>query len=143
MILVDVNVIVYAAMRSAVDHVRYRAWLERSLEGDEPVAVSDVVLSGFVRVVTNPRVFRQPLSTTDAFAFADRLRGQPNVITIAPGPRHWEIFRRLCNASAAKGNLVADAYLAALAIEAGCEWVTTDRDFARFEGLRWSHPLAS
>lgn len=143
MILLDINVIVYAAMKSAVDHEAYRTWLERALGGYEPVGVTDVVLSGFVRIVTNPRVFRQPLSATDAFAFVDALRGQPNVIRIAPGPRHWELFRALCTALSAKGNLVADAYLAALAIEAGCEWITTDRDFARFEGLRWRHPLAA
>jgi predicted nucleic acid-binding protein len=69
------------------------------------------------------------------------LREQPNRVQLEPGPRHWEIFERLCRESGAKGNLVADAYLAALAIESGCEWVTTDRDYSRFKGLRWRHPL--
>lgn len=143
MILVDVNVIIYAAMTSAVDHETYRGWLDGALDGYEQVAVADVVLSGFVRIVTNPRTFREPLRATEAFAFVDALQSHPNVVRIAPGPRHWDIFRGLCVASLAKGNLVADAYLAALAIEAGCEWITTDRDFARFERLRWRHPLAS
>lgn len=73
----------------------------------------------------------------DALAFAAQLREPPNCVPVAPGPRHWEIFRRLCTESGVKGNLVPDAYLAALAIESGCEWVTTDRDFGRFTGLRW------
>jgi toxin-antitoxin system PIN domain toxin len=77
-----------------------------------------------------------------ALAFADALRAQPNAVVVAPGDRHWGIFRQLCIGAGAKGNLVADAYLAALAIESGSEWITTDRDFSRFAGLRWRHPLA-
>jgi toxin-antitoxin system PIN domain toxin len=77
-----------------------------------------------------------------ALAFVETLRGQPNCVLVSPGPRHWEIFRELCERAGAKGNLVADAYHAATAIEHGCEWITTDRDYARFPGLRWRHPLA-
>lgn len=69
------------------------------------------------------------------------LRGQPNCSVITPGPRHWEIYRRLCQAAAIKGNLVPDAYLAALALESGSEWITTDRDYHRSLGLRVRHPL--
>ena len=76
----------------------------------------------------------------DALAFAAQLREQPNAVPVAPGARHWDIFQRLCTASAVRGNLAPDAYLAALAIESGCEWVTTDRDFARFDGLRIRSP---
>ena len=76
----------------------------------------------------------------DALAFAAQLREQPNAVLVAPGARHWDIFQRLCIASAVRGNLVPDAYLAALAIESGCEWVTADRDFARFDGLRIRAP---
>lgn len=76
-----------------------------------------------------------------ALRFVGGLRAQPNAVVIAPGRRHWEIFSRLCREVEAKANLVADAYLAALAIESGSEWITTDRDFARFRGLRWRHPL--
>lgn len=76
-----------------------------------------------------------------ALEFVDRLREQPNTVLVAPAARHWDIFSRLCHATSAKGNLVADAYLAALAIETGSEWITTDRDYARFPGLRWRHPL--
>jgi toxin-antitoxin system PIN domain toxin len=99
-------------------------------------------LSGFVRVATHPRIFDPPASTSAALAFADALRSQPNAVLVAPGSRHWEVFGRLCRAAGAKGNLVPDAYLAALAIESGSEWITTDRDFSRFAGLRWRHPLA-
>lgn len=91
--------------------------------------------------MTHPRVFSPPTPIERALEFADALRGQPNCVVLAPGPRHWDIFTRLCRAVGAKGNLVPDAYLAALAIETGSEWVTTDRDYSRFPGLRWRHPL--
>jgi hypothetical protein len=86
-------------------------------------------------------VFRQPTPLGTALAFAELLRSQPNCVPVAPGPRHWDIFTQLCRAAGVKGNLVPDAYLAALAIESGSEWITTDRDFGRFRGLRWRHPL--
>jgi hypothetical protein len=97
-------------------------------------------LSGFARVVTHPKVFKRPSSAADAFAFAQQLRDQPNCVRVEPGPRHWDLFRRLCLDAGVKGNLVPDAYLAAIAIESGCEWISTDRDFSRFSGLRWRHP---
>lgn len=109
---------------------------------DEPVGLSEFVLSGFVRVATHPRVFSPPAPIERALEFANALRAQPNAVVVSPGARHWEIFERLCLGAGAKGNLVADAYLAALAIESGSEWITTDRDFSRFPGLRWRHPLA-
>lgn len=142
MILPDVNVLVYAFRDAAPDHRRYRAWLEERLSAQEPVGLSELVLAGMVRVLTHPRVFSPPTPVDRALQFADALRSRPNAVLMAPGPRHWEIFVRLCVAAGAKGNLVADAYHAALAVEHGCEWVTTDRDFARFPGLRWRHPLA-
>lgn len=76
-----------------------------------------------------------------ALAFADALRNQTNCVVVHPGGRHWDIFTRLCRMGGVKGNLVPDAYLAALAIESGSEWVTTDRDYSRFPGLSWRHPL--
>ena len=133
--------LVYAARRDASDHERYRAWLEECLASDEPFGVASIVLSGFVRVVTHPRIFESPSSVPIALSFVDAIRDAPNAVPIEPGPRHWDLFERLCLDGGAKGNLVADAYLAALAIESGCEWITTDRDFARFPGLRWRHPL--
>jgi len=118
-----------------------RAWLQAALIGDEPVAISELVLSGFVRIVTHPRVFDPPDDVPSALAFADAVLAQPAAVRVAPGENHWRIFSDLCRAVDARGNLVPDAYLAALAIELGAELVSTDRDFARFRGLRWRHPL--
>jgi toxin-antitoxin system PIN domain toxin len=103
--------------------------------------MSDIVLSGFLRIVTNPRVFDPPSSVEDALSFADRVRQAPNCVPIAPGDRHWQIFSGLCRASGVRGNLVPDAYFAALAIESGSEWITNDGDYARFPGLRWRRPF--
>ena len=141
MLLCDVNVLVYAHRKDSQAHAVCRAWLETLVNGDEAFGTSELVLSGFVRVVTHPKVFAHPSPLADALTFAGQLRGQDNAIPIAPGPRHWEIFQRLCLAHAVRGSLVPDAYLAAMAIESGCEWVTTDRDFSRFEGLRIRNPL--
>jgi toxin-antitoxin system PIN domain toxin len=105
------------------------------------VGVSELVLSGFVRVVTHPRVFDPPDSVEAALAFANAVLSQPAAVPVVPGERHWGIFEGLCRLAGARGNLVPDAYLAALAIEAGAEFITTDRDFSRFPGLRWRHPL--
>ncbi len=141
MLLVDVNVLIYAHREDAADHRDYRKWLESMVRSEESFAVNDLILSGFLRVVTHPRVFDPPTPLKTAMAFAEAMRSQPNSVAVAPGARHWEIFSRLCLAAGAKGNLIPDAYLAALAIESGCEWITTDRDYSRFPGLRWRHPL--
>lgn len=142
MILIDVNVLVYAHRADAPNHAAFRSWLAAVVAGDEAFGMSDLVLSGFVRIVTHPRIFDPPSELSDALAFCRDLRRQPNCVRVEPGPRHWEIFVRLCREHGAKGNLVADAYLAALALESGSEWITTDRDYARFAPLRWRHPLA-
>lgn len=93
--------------------------------------------------MTHPRVFREPTRSEAALAFCEAVRSGPNAVPLSPGPRHWEIFTRLCAESGARGNLVPDAFLAALAIETGSEWITTDRDYARFPGLRIRHPLVN
>lgn len=141
MILTDVNVLVYAHRQDAAEHSAYRSWLESAINSDQAYGLSDVVLSGFLRVVTHPRVFAAASPLADALKFVQQLRVRPNAVLIQPGPRHWEIFERLCKSASARGNLVADAFLAALAIESGSEWITTDRDFSRFPGLTWRHPL--
>lgn len=142
MILCDVNVLVYAHREDAVDHERYATWLDDALDSEQAYGLSELVLSRFVRIVTNRRMVEVPATIGEALAFANELREQPNAVLLAPGPRHWRIFERLCRDAGATGNLVPDAYLAALAIEHGAELATTDRDFARFPGLRWRHPLA-
>ena len=141
MLLVDVNILVYAHREDAVRHTDYRAWLEALLGGETSFGMADLVLSGFVRIVTHPRVFDPPTPIEEALGFAETVRESPNRVDVRPGPRHWEIFARLCRDTGAKGNLVPDAYLAALAIESGSEWITTDGDYARFSGLLWRHPL--
>jgi hypothetical protein len=139
--LVDVNVLVHAFRADAPGHAAHRAWVEALVGSDEAYAVSDHVLAGFLRVVTHPRVFHPPTPIAPALAFAHAFRERGNAVLVAPGARHWSVFTKLCREAAARGNLVPDAWLAALAIESGCEFVTTDRDYARFPGLRWRHPL--
>ena len=143
MILFDVNVLVYAHREDAPDHGVYRAWLEGVINGDQAYGIADLVLSGFLRVVTHPKVFSPPSTMTEALAFAAEIRNQPNCVPINPGARHWQIFEGLCRAAGIKGNLVPDAYFAALAIESGSEWITTDRDYARFTSLNWRHPFGT
>lgn len=140
--LVDVNVLVYAFRSDSPDHARYAEWLERLVNSDEAYAVSDLVLSGFLRIVTHPRVFNPPTPVPEALKFATAFRQQPSAVLVAPGPRHWRIFTRLCREAETRGNMVPDAYLAALAIETSSEFITTDRDYARFPDLRWRHPLS-
>ena len=142
MILPDVNVLVYAYRADAPRHERYRNWLESVLGGREAYGICDLVLAGFARIVTHPRVFSPPSPTAHALQFADVLRSHPNCVQVAPGERHWDIFTGLCRYAKVKGNLVSDAYLAALAIESGSEWITSDRDYSRFPGLRWRDPGA-
>jgi toxin-antitoxin system PIN domain toxin len=139
--LPDVNVLVYAHRDDLPQHKACHGWLTGLLNGDETYAVTDVVINGFLRLVTNPRVFRDPTPLENALAVAHQVRNQPHGLVVSPGPRHWAIFTRLCRHARATGGLVADAYLAAIAIEHGCEFVTLDRDFARFSGLRLSSPL--
>ena len=141
MVLIDVNVLVYAHREDAPDHRAYREWLEGTIGSDHAYGLADIVLSGFLRIVTHQRVFKPPSSIGAALGFAHEVRDQPNRIGVAPGPRHWELFVRLCRAPGIRGNLVPDGWLAALAIESGTELITTDGDYARFPGLRWRHPL--
>ncbi|HUF38583.1 MAG TPA: type II toxin-antitoxin system VapC family toxin [Anaerolineales bacterium] len=141
MVLPDVNVLVHAHREDAPGHLIFRGWLEGVINGPQAYGYSDLVVSGFLRIVTHPRIFSRPTDLKSASAFTEIIRSQPNAVPISPGPRHWEIFSDLCRKAGAKGNLVPDAFLAALAIESGSEWITTDRDYSRFAGLKWRHPL--
>ena len=139
--LLDVNVLIYAFREESQDHLRYRTWLEQLMASGDSFAVAELVLSSFLRIVTNDRIFRPGAPWQVANAFVETIRTQPGYARIAPGPQHWQAFVQLCESSGATADLVADAYHAALAIEHGCEWVTADKHFARFPGLRWRHPL--
>lgn len=140
MVLLDVNVLVSAMREDAPRHEPLKGYVERLRRAPEPFGVSELVLSGVLRVLTHPRVFVPPTPPHVARAWVDALRATPNVVIVAPGPRHWDIFIGLLEQSSAIGNLVADAWHAALAIEHGCEWISDDADFARFPGLRWRRP---
>jgi uncharacterized protein len=135
-------VLVYAQRGGTPEHDEIGSWLQEVANGRAPFCLSTLVLSGALRVLTHPRVFANPTPLEDALAFVQALRERPNCVEIAPGPRHWSIFGELCRATDATGNEIPDAYLAALAIESGSEWITTDAGFSRFAGLRFSHPLA-
>jgi hypothetical protein len=138
--MLDVNVLVYAHREESPSHERYAEWLIRLANGPEPFALSELTLHGFVRIVTNPRIFEPPSTAAQAFRFIDAILARHTCSLIRPGPRHWGIFRQLCEGGRLKGKIVADAVHAALAIESGCEWVTADTDFARFSPLlRWQH----
>ena len=141
MILPDVNVLVYVHREDAPDHHAFSRWWEVQIASDEAIGMSDLVLSGFLRIVTHPRIFDPPTPLETALQFVEEVRSLPNYVTVSPGPRHWDIFTRLSRTAKAKGNLIPDAYFASLAIESGSEWITADRDYARFPGLRWRHPF--
>ena len=142
MLLPDVNILTYAHRVESPEHERYAEWLTKVAEGPEPFALSELGASGFVRIVTNPKIWQEPTTTEDALQFIQRLRARSNARLLTHGPASWDIFARLCLAARARGKLVADAYHAALAIEHGCELITADANFGRFPGLRQRHPLS-
>jgi toxin-antitoxin system PIN domain toxin len=141
LILPDANVLIYAFRADSEQHDEYRAWLESAINGSAAYGVAPQVLASVIRISTHPRIFVRPSASRDAFEFSLVLLEQPNATVITPGERHWQIFEALCRESKATGNLVQDAWFAALAIESGCQWITTDRDYARFKGLSWRTPL--
>jgi uncharacterized protein len=141
-ILPDVNVLIYAFRKDVPQYDLCRAWLNGVVAGEPRFGVSPMTLAALVRVTTNTRTHPEPSSLEEAFGFCEDLLGQPHCQVVVPGDRHWEIFKRLCVETNTRGSRVTDAWFAALAIEWGCEWITMDRDYARFSGLKWSIPAA-
>jgi len=141
--LPDINVLIYAHREDSPEHERYAAWLDRLVNSAAPYALSSVTLGGFLRLVTNPRIFQPATPMALALAFCHQLLSRANAAFLQPGARHWPIMVDLIEQSNCRGAMVSDAYLAALTIEHGCELITADGDFARFPNLRWRHPLAS
>jgi len=141
-LLFDVNVWIYAHREETEKHKQYRAFVESVLVNDSAYGVSPHVLSSFLRIVTHPKVFDPPTPLEIAIQFANEILLQPDVVVVSPGSRHWDIFIELCKSVEAKGNLIPDAYFAAMVIESGCTWVSADRDYARFPNLVWKHPLS-
>ena len=132
----DVNVLVSAFREDAVHHERCRRWLVEALSGRDRVGLFELVLSGVLRVLTHPRIFHPPTPGAAAIAFVDALLAQPASMALRPGGAHWRIFRGMSETLQLRGNRIPDAYHAALAIEHGCEWVTLDRGFSAYSGLR-------
>ena len=141
MIACDVNVLLNAQNVALPKQQEYFDWLENALNGSVPVGIPSLVFSGYLRIITNHKVFSRFMHPEEALEIIASMRTAPAFVPLEPGPRHWEIFTELCRKADAKGNLVPDAYLAAIAIEHGCEWITADRGFGRYPGLRWRHPL--
>lgn len=140
MLMPDVNILVNAHRTEAKGHAKYAKWLVDVINANEPFAISEIVLSGFIRICTNPKIFKPATSIKVVFEFIDSITEQPNCCLFRPGNRHWGIFRELCEQYDVQGKLVADAYHAALAIEYGCEWVSADTDFQIFaKSLRWQY----
>lgn len=141
MIAPDINVLLYAFREESDRHTEYRAWLNQALIGADRLALFEPVLAGVLRIATHPAIYRPPAPRALVESFVDACLGSPTAIPLRAQERHWELFRELCTRADCRGNLVQDAYLAALALEHNCTYITTDRDYSRFPRLRWQHPL--
>lgn len=141
MILVDANILLYAEDALSPRHRKAREWWDAQMSGAAPVCLCWTVLAAFIRISTNPRVFERPLSVDAALARVQSWLDQPCVRVIQPTERHWALFQRMLRDGQASANLVTDAHLAALAMEYGCELISTDADFSRFPRLKWRNPL--
>ena len=142
MIVVDVNLLLYATFMPFAQHEAARAWFEKALNGHDQMLLPGVSVFGFVRIATNPRVFEKPLRIEEALSAVESWLGQPHVHFLVPGPRHLEIAFGLLRELGAARNLTTDVQLAAHAIENQATLCSNDSDFARFPGLRWANPLA-
>ena len=141
--IVDLNVLLYAVNRDSAHHERVRNWWEKTLCDSEPVGLAWVVLLGFLRMVTNPRVFVQPLTPAEALDRVDVWLAHPTTRIVTETEEQWRILRQLLEEAGTLGNLTTDAHLASLAIAYGATLVSCDGDFARFARLRWENPAAT
>lgn len=142
MIVLDVNILIYAVNRDAPLHSRAKSWLEAAISGTETIGLPWTVLLAFLRLTTRPGLFRNPMPLDAAFDLIDTWLEQPSVSIVDPGPRHRTILRGLLSPMGSGGNLTSDAHLAALALEHRAELCSSDHDFQRFPGLKWRNPLA-
>ncbi|HLH02129.1 MAG TPA: TA system VapC family ribonuclease toxin [Bryobacteraceae bacterium] len=141
MILLDANVLIYSHHSDMREHTAAREWLEKQLTRPEPIGLPWLAIWAFIRISSNPQIWRNPKTAEDLFDRIDEWLTQPNVVIVEPGPRHHRILRSLILTTSAAGNGTTDAALAALAIEHAATLASTDRDFRRFSGLRWVNPL--
>ncbi|HXK04771.1 MAG TPA: type II toxin-antitoxin system VapC family toxin [Verrucomicrobiae bacterium] len=141
MIILDVNLLLYAVNRDAPLHLKARTWLESAIAGNEEIGLAWNVILAFLRLTTKPGLFRTPIRPERAFAIIAGWLDQPSVTIVHPGPRHLEILRKMILPLGTAGNLTSDAHLAAMAIGHGAQLCSCDSDFARFPGLDWMNPL--
>jgi hypothetical protein len=140
-ILVDANILIYAVNSDASQHQEARRWLEQILSGTTEVGLAWIVILAFLRITTRAGIMARPLNRGDALAYVDSWLEQPYVRLVAPGDKHWPIYRNLLNATGTAGNLTSDVHLAALAIEHGAEIYSADYDFRRYTGINHVNPL--
>jgi hypothetical protein len=143
MILVDANLLLYAYDSSSRRHDQARAWLEARFGEAEPIRVALVSVLAFLRIITNRRLYANPLDPVEALGIVAEWLARPNVALLEPTERHWPILERLLEAAQASGPLLMDAHLAALAVEHGARLYSTDSDFTRFADLVWENPLGA
>jgi toxin-antitoxin system PIN domain toxin len=137
----DLNLLIYAVDETAAAHTQTLSWWNAALSGTETVGLAWAVLLGFVRLTTNPRVVQAALTPGDALDYVDRWLARDVTTVVEPTARHTSVLRDLLEPTGTAANLVADAHLAALAIEHGATLCSADRDFGRFPGLAWVNPL--
>ena len=142
-VLVDANLLLYAYDSASPHHPAARRWLEAEVSSGRPVRFALVTLLAFVRIASDRRVFVHPLPPADACSIIETWLAAPNVRLLNPGPRTWRHLAAICDDAQAHGPLVMDAHLAALALEHGATVATTDKDFRRFDGIRFTNPLES
>jgi toxin-antitoxin system PIN domain toxin len=140
--LLDANLLIWAHHRQFEQHAAARAWLERELSHNPLVGIPWPTVLAFLRLSTHARALRRPISIEVAWTVVLGWLGRANVQVPVPTERHEEILGRFLTRGKATGNHTTDAHLAALAVEWGAELLSADRDFARYEGLRWRDPLA-
>jgi toxin-antitoxin system PIN domain toxin len=137
----DINLLLYATFSTYKQHPKANQWWNSILSGSQNVSLSHVVVLGFIRIATHPKVFSSPLTLNQAIDVVDGWLKQPNVELIAPSPHHWENLKKMLIAGDSGGNLVTDAHIAALAADYGLIIYSNDTDFARFSGIKWVNPL--
>ncbi len=140
--LVDLNALLYAINTDSAHHAACLRWWEGALDDDETVGLAWIVLLGFLRIATHPRIFPRPMSAEEAVARIDAWLARPNVRLVGEVEDHWRLLKELLADTGTVGNLTSDAHLASLAIAHGAALVSCDADFGRFRALRWESPLA-